>query len=59
MSDEAKQPVDRKAMMFENVRKNVGEQATPECAENYLKSCEAHGGDMAEVVKVVRAERLT
>ena len=51
--------VDRKAMMLENVRTNAYAQATTECMENYLKSCEAHGGDMAEVVKMFREERLT
>lgn len=56
MSEEPRQPVDRKAVMLENVRKNACEQATPECVENYLKSCEAHGGDLAEVVKKYREE---
>jgi len=59
MSNEPRQPVDRKAMMLDNVRTNAYAQATTECMENYLKSCEAHGGDMAEVVKQFRAERLT
>jgi hypothetical protein len=33
-------------------------QATPENRENYLRSCEAHGPDLADVVAEVR-RRLT
>lgn len=48
--------VDRKAVMFRNVRDNARAQATPESRENYFRSCEAHQGDLAEVVAVVRKE---
>jgi hypothetical protein len=29
-------------------------QSTPECRENYFRSCEAHGEELAEVVAEVR-----
>ena len=54
--NEPKQPVDRKQMMFNNVRANAASQASPENRENFFKSCEAHGGDLAEVVAIVREE---
>ena len=50
------QPVDRKAVMLKNVRENANCQATAEGRENYFKSCEAHGGDMLEIVALVRKE---
>lgn len=43
-------------VMFENVRYNAGVQLTAETRENYFKSCEAHGGELYEVVQVVRKE---
>jgi len=30
------------------------EQISPECRENYLKSCEAHGGELAVIAGQVR-----
>lgn len=54
--NEPKIPVDRKAMMFNNVRTNAKSQASPEHRENFFKSCEAHGGELAEVVAIVRLE---
>lgn len=48
---------DRLAVMFRNVRENSRIQRSPENRENYFRSCEAHGDDLAEVVKVVRAEQ--
>lgn len=47
---------DRKEVMFRNVRENARSQATPQNRENYFRSCEAHGGDLATVVAVVRKE---
>lgn len=29
-------------------------QSTPQNRENYFNSCEAHGGDLAEIVKEIR-----
>lgn len=54
--NEQPQPVDRRAKMLENVRATAAEQSTPEYRENYLRSCEAHGGDMIEIVAQVRKE---
>ena len=45
--------------MLENVRTSAAEQATLECRENYFRSCEAHGGDMLEIVAQVRKEYET
>lgn len=39
-----------------NVRLNTAAQSTPECRENYLKSCEVHGGDLAIIAQEVRKE---
>ena len=47
---------DRKATMLKNVQVNARSQANDEHRENYFRSCEAHGGDLAEVVAVVRKE---
>lgn len=55
MNDKSQQ-VDRTEVMFRNVRENARIQATPENRENYLCSCEAHGGDLANVVAVVKLE---
>ena len=49
-------PNDRKEKMLVNVRAGAKEQSSPTHRENYLKSCEAHGGDMIEVAAAVRAE---
>jgi hypothetical protein len=54
--NEPKVAVDRRELMFKNVRENARCQATAECRENYFRSCEAHAGDMLEVVAVVRKE---
>ena len=54
--NEPKVPVDRKELMFRNVRENSANQITPINRENYLASCEKHGGELAEVVVVVRQE---
>ena len=42
--------------MLKNVRTSAAEQSTPEYRENYLRSCEAHGWDMIEIVAQVRKE---
>ena len=39
---------------FQRVLENASNQATDECRENYLRSCEAHGGESAEVAVEVR-----
>ena len=36
------------------VLENASCQATTECRENYFRSCEAHGGEMIELVQEVR-----
>ena len=54
--NDPKQQEERKATMLRNVREGARTQATPECRDNYLRSCEAHGGDMMEVVATVRKE---
>lgn len=51
---EQKQQVDRTEVMFKNVRYCAAEQSTPEHRENYFRSCEAHGGDLANVVAIVK-----
>ena len=47
---------DPRVVMFENVRYFSGVQSTAEHRENYFRSCEAHGGELVEVVKQVRKE---
>jgi hypothetical protein len=44
----------RRLVMLENVTNNAKSQSTPEARENYFRACEAHGGELAEVVKQVR-----
>ena len=39
---------------FQRILENASCQATVECRENYLRSCEAHGGESAEVAAEVR-----
>jgi len=38
------------------VRDSTSIQANFGCRENYLRSCEAHGGETAEAAKIVRQE---
>ena len=38
------------------VRKNAHFQSSPECRENYFRSCEKHGGELAEIAVFVRNE---
>jgi hypothetical protein len=40
--------------LFLKVLANANEQATYECRENYLRSCEAHGGQFLQIVPMVR-----
>ena len=51
-------PIDRNAERLATMRKNVvvnaDSQATTECRENFLQSCEAHGGELAQVVAEYR-----
>ena len=54
--EDVRQPRDRREIMLQNVRTGAREQATPEFRENYLRSCAAHGGDMIEIVAMVRSE---
>ena len=54
--NDPKQQEDRKQTMFKNVREGARSQVTAECRDNYLRSCENHGGDMIEVVATVRQE---
>ena len=42
--------------ILKTVRENASVQATPECRENYLTSCEKHGNDTAEAARIVREE---
>ena len=49
-------PVDRKEVILRNVRENARCQVDAAHRENYFRSCEAHGGDLAEVVAAVRKE---
>ena len=54
-------PTFTKEDRFKRILENAECQATEECRENYLKSCEAHGGESAEVAAEVRkfiAEKL-
>ena len=39
---------------FQRILENASCQATEEHRENYLRSCEAHGGESAEVAAEVR-----
>jgi hypothetical protein len=48
--------VDRREQMLKNVRATAQVQETPEYLNNYLSSCEAHGGVLAEVAVQVRQE---
>ena len=45
---------DRYEMMLENVRYNASVQIDAEHLENYLRSCENHGGELAEIARIVR-----
>ena len=56
MNEQPKQQVDRKEVMFKNVRFFSACQICVECRENYFRSCEAHEGELAQVVAVVRKE---
>jgi hypothetical protein len=38
------------------VRNTAQSQETAECRENYLKSCENHGGELAKIAEQVRKE---
>jgi hypothetical protein len=38
------------------VRETVRELTNPTCRENYLRSCENHGGELAVIVQQVRQE---
>ncbi len=42
--------------MLSTVRESARIQSTPEHRENYLTSCENHGGDLAEIARQVRKE---
>ncbi len=48
--------MDRRAVMLKNVRDNSMAQSAPQFQENYFRSCEAHGGELAEVVAQIRKE---
>lgn len=50
------QRLQRRIVMGRNVRENARVQATPENRENFFRSCEAHGGELAEIVAEVRRE---
>lgn len=54
--NEEHQRKDRRQVMMDNVRENASVQLFPENVENYFRSCEAHGGELAEVVAVIRKE---
>lgn len=54
--NEVRQPTDRREVMLRNVRSAAREQASAEFRENYFRSCEAHGGEIVEIVAIVRAE---
>ena len=56
MSDNTNQPIDRKAAMMPKVRENAIIQCSEECRENYFRSCEAHGGELAIVASEIRLE---
>lgn len=49
-------PEERFNKILAAVRLNASTQATTEHRENYLRSCENHGGDIAEAVKRVRSD---
>jgi len=48
-----RRPFDRE-LALKNVTENATCQSTTECRENYFRSCEAHGPELAEVVAEVR-----
>jgi hypothetical protein len=48
------QQIDRRSVIVKNVSVNAASQATPECRENFFRSCEAHGGELATVAGEVR-----
>ena len=52
--DQQQYQADRRATIVANITTNARNQATPEARENYLCSCEAHGGELAEVVAEFR-----
>jgi len=57
MSEQPQQPQRRvfdRQRSIDIVKETASTQATPENRENYFKSCEAHGGDLADVVREVR-----
>jgi hypothetical protein len=54
MEQQAYQPIDRRKVMIDNVTNNARSQVNLECRNNYLKACEAHGGELAEVVKELK-----
>jgi hypothetical protein len=56
---EQKPQIDRTEVMFRNIRQYAAEQSTPEHRENYFRSCEAHGSDLANVIAQVRKEYET
>lgn len=49
-------PEERFKKILGMVRQNASAQASEEYRENYLRSCESHGGDIGEAVKVIRGE---
>lgn len=49
-------PEERFKKILGMVKENASRQATEEHRDNYLRSCESHGGDTAEAAKVVRSE---
>ena len=50
--------MDRRKVMIDNVINNAKSQSTLECRNNYLKACEAHGGELAEVVKELKTTMM-
>jgi len=56
MSDNTPQqrPAFTREERFQRILENASCQATEEYRENYLRSCEAHGGESAEVAAEVR-----
>ena len=57
--NEPKVQVSREEVMLKNVHYFASCQATPEYRENYFRSCEVHGPEMAAVVAQVRKEYET
>ena len=47
-------PTLTRAERYQRILENASCQATEECRENYLRSCEAHGGESMEVAQEVR-----